>query len=65
MERDWIKEKGEKKAGKGRPYKIYSLKIGFDKIIGQLEKQKKKAVDEMLEKIERLRELGNVAPVGV
>jgi predicted transcriptional regulator len=57
-ERDWIKEREEKKPGKGRPYKIYSLKVGFNNIIVQLEKQQKKAVDEAQAKIEQLKELG-------
>jgi len=56
--RDWINEREEKKQGKGRPYKIYSLKIGFDEIIARLENQQRKAVDETQEKIERLKELG-------
>jgi predicted transcriptional regulator len=56
--RDWINEREEKKQGKGRPYKIYSLKIGFDEIIGQLESQQRKAVEEAKLKIERLKELG-------
>jgi predicted transcriptional regulator len=38
-ERDWINEREEKKQGKGRPFKIYSLKVGFKDIIAQLEKQ--------------------------
>jgi len=59
-ERDWIKERDEKKKlGKGRPYKIYSLKVGFNDIINQLEKQQRKAVDEGQARIERLKELGN------
>ena len=59
MERDWITEREEKKkTGKGRPNKINSLKIGFDEIIEQLEKQKRKVVDEERAKIERLKELG-------
>lgn len=58
-ERGWINEREEKKQGKGRPYKIYSLNIGFDDIIAQLEKQQRKAVDEAQEKIELLKELGN------
>ncbi len=62
-ERDWINEREEKKPGKGRPYKIYSLKIGFNKIITELEKQQKKAVDEMQKNIKRLKELGSVTPV--
>jgi predicted transcriptional regulator len=57
-EREWINEREEKKQGKGRPYKIYSLKAGFKDIITQLEKQQKKAVDEVQAKIERLKELG-------
>ena len=61
--RDWINEREEKKPGKGRPYKVYSLKVGFNKIISELEKQQKKAVDEMQKMIERLKELGNVTPI--
>jgi predicted transcriptional regulator len=57
-ERDWINESEEKKAGKGRPYKIYSLKVGFKNIIAQLEKQQRRAVDETQEKIEKLKGLG-------
>ena len=57
-ERDWINEREDKKPGKGRPYKIYSLKVGFNDIIAQLEKQKRKAVDESQAKIKRLKELG-------
>ncbi len=60
---DWINEREEKKPGKGRPYKIYSLKIGFDKIVDKLEKQHKEVVNEAQEKIERLKALGSVAPV--
>jgi predicted transcriptional regulator len=53
--RDWINEREEKKPGKGRPYKVYSLKVGFDEIIDQLERQQRKAIDEMRSRIERLR----------
>jgi len=56
-ERGWINEREEKKVGKGRPYKIYSIKVGFTDIIAQLETQQKKAVDEAQVKIERLKEL--------
>jgi predicted transcriptional regulator len=59
IELGWIDEREEKrKQGKGRPNKVYSLKVGFNKIIAQLENQQKKAIDEMQENIERLRELG-------
>jgi predicted transcriptional regulator len=57
-ERSWINEREEKKPGKGRPYKIYSLKVGFNDIIAHLEKQQIKAVDEMKERVKRLKELG-------
>src|SRR5574341_1426636 len=56
-ERNWINESEEKRPGKGRPYKIYSLKVGFSDIIAHLEKRQKKAVDEAQAKIERLKEL--------
>jgi predicted transcriptional regulator len=59
-ERDWVNEREEKKPGKGRPYKVYSLKVGFNNIIAQLEKQKRKSVDEAIMKIERLKELGEI-----
>jgi predicted transcriptional regulator len=57
-ERDWIDEREEKTSGKGRPYKIYSLKIGFKDIVSQLEKQQKKVVDETKANVELLKELG-------
>jgi predicted transcriptional regulator len=44
-ERDWISEREEKNTGKGRPIKIYSLKVGFNDIIAQLENQQSKAAD--------------------
>jgi predicted transcriptional regulator len=57
-ERDWVNEREEKKPGKGRPNKIYSLKVGFNEIIAQLENQQRKAVEEAHARIERLKELG-------
>ena len=63
-EHDWISEREEKKPGKGRPYKIYSLRVRFIDIVAHLEKQKKKAVDETLNKIKRLKELGNITSIG-
>jgi predicted transcriptional regulator len=57
-ERDWINEREKKKTGKGRPYKIYSLKVSFKDIIAQLEKQQMDAVDETQTKIEKLKEMG-------
>lgn len=56
-ERGWINEREEKKLSKGRPYKIYSLKIGLKDIVSHLEKQQKKGVEETQLKIERLKVL--------
>ncbi len=55
--RDWINEREKKKLGKGRPYKIYSLKIGFNEIIDELERQQREAVDEIQINIKRLKTL--------
>ncbi len=63
-QRDWINEREMKKPGKGRPYRIYSLKVKFNDIITQIEKQKKKAFADALFKIQRLNVLGKTTPVG-
>lgn len=55
--RDWVNVREGKKIGKGRPYKIYSLKVGLKEIVANLEKQQKRAFDESQAKIERLRKL--------
>jgi len=54
---DWIEESEEKKPGKGRPNKVYSLKVRFKDIIAHLEKQQKKAIDDGMASIKRLKEL--------
>ena len=54
---EWIEESEEKKPGKGRPNKVYSLKVRFKDIIAHLEKQQKKTIDEARVNIERLKEL--------
>ncbi len=57
-ERGWVNERDEKKnAGKGRPYKIYTLKMGFKDITAEIEKEQKKSVDESRAKIKRLKDL--------
>ncbi|CAG0985494.1 hypothetical protein METP3_02328 [Methanosarcinales archaeon] len=43
---DWIEESEEKKPGKGRPNKVYLLKVGFKDIIAHLEKEQKKTIDD-------------------
>ncbi len=54
-ERDWISEREQKKPGKGRPFKIYSLKLSFKEIIAYYEKQKMKEFNEIQSNIKRLR----------
>ncbi len=56
-ERGWIKEWEKKKPGKGRPSKVLSLKIGFNKIAAQLENQHKKEAAEIKSKIERMKDI--------
>ncbi len=58
IERDWINLREEEKPGKGRPPRMFSLKISFNEIIAQLEKDQKKAVEEKRSKVERLKKLG-------
>jgi len=54
---DWIDESEEKKPGKGRPNKVYSLKVEFKDIIAHLEKAQKKEIDDGMASIKRLKEL--------
>ena len=54
---DWIEENEEKKPGKGRPNKVYSLKVRFKDIIAHLEKEQKKEIDDGMASIRRLKEL--------
>ena len=56
-EHQWISEREGENPGKGRPYKIYSLKKDFKEIIASFEKQKLKEINEMQLKIKRLKEL--------
>jgi predicted transcriptional regulator len=54
---DWIDENEEKKPSKGRPNKVYSLKVRFKDIIAHLEKEQKKEIDDGMASIKRLKEL--------
>lgn len=54
---NWIDEHEEKKPGKGRPNKVYSLKVGLIDIIKHIEKQQKKKYDDATVSIRRLKEL--------
>jgi predicted transcriptional regulator len=54
---DWIEEDEEKKPGKGRPNKVYSLKVRFKEIIAHIEKEQNKTIDDGMASIKRLKEL--------
>ncbi|MEA1944806.1 MAG: ArsR family transcriptional regulator [Euryarchaeota archaeon] len=54
---NWVLEFDEKKPGKGRPYKVYSLNVPISEIIADLEEKKKKEAQEALKNIERLKAL--------
>jgi len=54
---DWIEEIEEKKPDKGRPNKVYSLKVRFKDIIAHLEKEQNKTIDDAMASIKRLKEL--------
>jgi predicted transcriptional regulator len=45
-DRGWIGEEEKKKPGRGRPFKIYSLRVTFAQILAELEREQKKKQDE-------------------
>ena len=53
----WIHEAEQKSPGKGRPYKIYTLKVDVATIVEELEEKKRLESKETLESIMRLKEL--------
>ena len=53
----WIHEAEQKRQGKGRPYKIYTLKVDVAAIVEELEELKRLESKETLESIMRLKEL--------
>ncbi|MEA3324468.1 MAG: ArsR family transcriptional regulator [Euryarchaeota archaeon] len=53
----WVVETDEKKPGKGRPYKVYSLNIPIGEIILKLSAKKKIEMEEAMKNIERLKAL--------
>ena len=59
-ELDWISEREEKKPGKGRPFKIYSLKLSFKEIVAYFEKQKMREFNEIQSNIKRLKDSINI-----
>ncbi|ABK14181.1 MAG: ArsR family transcriptional regulator [Methanothrix sp.] len=53
----WIDERDVKGEGKGRPMKVYTLKVSIDDIIKHFEDQKLKESAKAMESIRKLREL--------
>lgn len=58
---DWVIIREEKKPGKGRPFKIYRLDTNIHSIIKQLEKEKVKETNRMMDNIQRLKKLKMVS----
>jgi predicted transcriptional regulator len=55
--RDWIEEREFKTEGKGRPSKIYSLKVTIDEIIRQFEEEKQQEAANDKDLLRRLRDI--------
>ena len=53
----WIVVREEKKPGKGRPFKIYRLDQDMNFIINQLEREKVDESKQMLDNIQRLKQI--------
>jgi predicted transcriptional regulator len=53
---DWIKIRENKAEGKGRPVKIYSLSKTIDKIMINIEKEKKEQAKQQIARVQKLRE---------
>jgi len=53
----WIVVREEKKPGKGRPFKIYRLDQDMNSIINQLEREKVDESKQMLDNIQRLKQI--------
>ena len=54
---EWVLVREEKKPGKGRPFKLYRLDKNMDSIISQLEHQKVVESNQMLDNIQRLKQI--------
>ncbi|NPV62148.1 MAG: ArsR family transcriptional regulator [Methanotrichaceae archaeon] len=59
-ENGWIEEADVKGNGKGRPLKIYSLRVGMDEIIRFYEGEKSREASRAMGAIQRLKELSSV-----
>ena len=57
---NWVTERDVKAEGKGRPMKVYKLKMPIEKIVQQYEDEKNKEAAETRQAIQRLKELSSV-----
>jgi predicted transcriptional regulator len=53
----WLKESEIKRGGKGRPLKVYKLKVSIDDIINHLEEERIQESSQIMQSIQRLRQL--------
>lgn len=58
-EMNWIEERDLKGEGKGRPMRIYSLKTPIDEIVRHYELEKTQESEQMMESIQKLKELAS------
>jgi predicted transcriptional regulator len=56
-ENNWVSERDVKKEGKGRPMKVYKLRVPIDEIIEYFEDKKKSESAQAMEAIQKLREM--------
>jgi predicted transcriptional regulator len=53
----WLEENDIKKGGKGRPLRVSKLKVSIDKIIDHFEKERIKESSEIMQSIQKLKQL--------
>jgi predicted transcriptional regulator len=53
----WLEENDIKKGGKGRPLRVYKLKVSIDKIIEHFEKERIQESSEIMQSIQKLKQL--------
>jgi predicted transcriptional regulator len=56
-EHGWIAERDIKREGKGRPMKLYRLTVSIDDIIEYYEKEKRSEISQVMQSIQRLKEI--------
>lgn len=62
-ERGWVVAEPEKTSGKGRPVNNYHLAVPLADIAGEVEARRREAINEELNRLDRLREIAQPAEV--